>query len=206
MDGRAKPTRANDNENHMNNIYQALDALFTRYLNLAKLELNSLPVVHFDPPWPSPCVVTAPSDSTQQEDQTAHAWKPISREQYNLFDNLETAFEDSFPEELKWFYGSFWSNGICVEYDTLPFNLIQIWNEEDEEQLKENMLGHVFAKNKNKQPISYFIGCTDGNDVIALDKETGAIVLEKPGYKAHQKLADSLEKLLIGLTPKLDSY
>lgn len=190
----------------MNAIYNALDALFTRYVNLTKLEHNRLPVSTFEPHWPSPCDVEIDAITENDTQGNMHFWRPVSRQDYCLFNDLESGFEFPFPEQLKWYYGSFWSNGICVESDDHAFNLIQIWNEEDEAQLKENMLGHVFAKIKNKQPITFFIGCTDGNDVVALDHETGKVVIEKPGYKTHECLADSLESLLLKLNPTLDEY
>lgn len=184
----------------MNSIFTALDALFTRYVNLTKLEHNHLPISAFDPHWPSPCDI---HDNTSD---SIHYWKPTPRQNDEVFSDLETAFEFQFPDSIKWYYGSFWSNGICVVHNDFSFNMIQIWNEEDEVQLKENMLGHVFAKIKNKQPITFFIGCTDGNDVVALDQKTGKIVVEKPGFKAHSIIAESLDSLLLNVDPTLDEY
>lgn len=185
----------------MEPIFLALDSLFTRYVNLYTAD-NTFPLAHFNPPWPSSCII----EDEVPAQKNAVYWRPKERKHFTLFDDLENGFEFAFPDELKAYYGSFWANGICVEHPDLFFNLIQIWNEEDEAQLKENMLGHVFAKIKNKQPITFFIGCTDGNDIISLDKESGEIVIEKPGYKAHTKLSDSLEKLLLELTPNTEDY
>ena len=133
-------------------------------------------------------------------------WKPVSRINHDLFDELEKALELSFRDDFKQFYGSFWSNGICVEREDINFSLIQIWNEEDQEKLKENILGHAFAKLKSKQPLSYFIGCTFGDDTVCIDHESGDVVLEKPGRKAHKVLAPSLEAFLLSLHPTLDEY
>ena len=187
----------------MNAIYLALDALFTRYLNLVKAETNTLPSVTFDPPWPSPCDVTLESDKAPGN---LIYWKPVSHRNTDLFNDLEDALELTFRDEFKQFYGSFWSNGICVERDDINFSLIQIWNEEDREKLKENILGHCFAKLKAKQPLSYFIGCTFGDDIICVDHTTGEVILEKPGRKAHKILAPSLEAFLLSLQPTLDEY
>ena len=185
----------------MNAIYQALDALFIRYLNLVKEETKTLPIVNFDPAWPSPCDV-----SIENADDKKNYWQPTPRENLELFAEVEKALEITFREELKQFYGSFWSNGICVEREDINFSLIQIWNEEDQEKLKENMLGHAFAKLKSKQALNYFIGCTFGDDIICLDHESGEVVLEKPGRKAHKVLAPSLETFLLSLSPTLDEY
>jgi len=192
----------------MNPIYLALDALFTRYLNLVKEESNNLPSVKFDPPWPSPCHVKQEEhiESKSDKENSLSYWKPTSRVNHELFDDLEKALELSFRDDFKQFYGSFWSNGICVEREDINFSLIQIWNEEDQEKLKENILGHAFAKLKSKQALSYFIGCTFGDEVICIDHETGEVVLEKPGRKAHKVLAPSLEIFLLSLNPTLDEY
>jgi SecY interacting protein Syd len=198
----------------MNAIYLALDALFTRYLNLVKAETKQLPSVTFDPPWPSPCDEKqddqrgSDSKDKEKDENKKHLsyWKPASRINHDLFDELEKALEISFREDFKQFYGSFWSNGICVEREDINFSLIQIWNEEDQEKLKENILGHAFARLKSKQPLTYFIGCTFGDDVICIDHASGEIVLEKPGRKTHKVLAPSLEEFLLSLSPTLDEY
>jgi len=193
----------------MNAIYLALDALFTRYLNLVKEETNDLPSVNFDPPWPSPCDVKQEEIGNEVEDEKKGSlsyWQPASRINHGLFNELEKALELSFRDDFKQFYGSFWSNGICVEREDINFSLIQIWNEEDQEKLKENILGHAFAKLKSKQPLSYFIGCTFGDDVVCIDHESGEVVLEKPGRKAHKVLAPTLEAFLLSLHPTLDEY
>jgi len=186
----------------MTATYLALEALFTRYLNLVKAEHNHLPSVQFDPPWPSPCALPQEKNC---EDNTVY-WKPSPRKESNIFNDLEKALEISFRPEFVEYYASFWSNGICVERDDINLSLIQIWNEEDQEKLKENILGHTFAKLKSKQALSYFIGCTHSDDVICIDHETGEITLEKPGRKAHKVLAPSLETFLLSLNPTLDNY
>ena len=193
----------------MNNTKLALDALLTRYVNLVKAEYNTYPSVNFEPPWPSPCTEAVEQRGEQQGEKQGEKisyWRPVERNDYRIFNELEQALELSFREDFKQFYGSFWSNGICVERDDINFNLIQIWNEEDQEQLKENILGHAFAKLKSRQPLSYFIGCTHGDDVICIEHETGEITLEKPGKKAHKTLAPTLEAFLLSLNPMLDKY
>lgn len=183
----------------MSNMTLALEALLTRYLNLFSEDTPSFPTVVFETDWPSECIVSTQKAGT-------YVWKPIKRQSALSFSELEKALDLSFPKELKDFYGSFWSNGICVEREDINFSLIQIWNEEDEEQLKENILGHVFAKIKAKLPLTFFIGCTFGDEVICLDNETGNIVLEKPGYAASRILSPDLESFLISLQPLKDSY
>jgi len=180
------------------NVFLALDALLIRYVNLFKNDTPQLPSVPFDSAWRSPC-----EDS---HNDTLNFWRPKERSEPELFSELESALEIKFHPDIKDFYGSFWSNGICVERDDINFSLIQVWNEEDQANLKENLLGHAFAKIKARLPLSFFIGCTYGDDVVCLEQESGQIVLEKPGRKAHKVLSDSLENFLISLEPTKDAY
>lgn len=180
--------------------FLALDALLTRFQNLFSESRPKFPYVEFDSPWLSECIIE------NGDKLGSYYWQPVKRENNNLLIELESALEFNFHKDIHTFYGSYWSNGICVERDDINFNLIQIWNEEDEIQLKENLLGHIFAKIKSKLPISYFIGCTFGDEIICLDHESGKIVLEKPGYKAHKILANDLATFLISLQPNTDRY
>lgn len=178
----------------------ALEALLTRYKNLFSEEASSSPYVEFESDWPSECIIDKGSKVG------SYHWKPTKRKQALTFSDLEKALEIRFPQDLYDFYGSFWSNGVCVERDDINFSLIQIWNDEDEQQLKENLLGHAFAKIKAKLPLTFFIGCTFGDEVICLDQETGNIVLEKPGYAASRILSPDLPSFLISLQPLKDNY
>lgn len=186
----------------MHSIFLALDALFTRYINLHQMENQRLPSVSFDPPWPSLCTEI----EGNEDGDTVLFWRPIERKASGLFENLESALELRFHPDVEAFYGAFWANGLSVVVGDLHFDLIQIWNQEDEEKLKQNLLGHAFAKRKNRLPMSWFIGATAGNDVICVDQESGQVVLEKPGYKAHEVLAENLESFLITLNPTIDDY
>ena len=188
--------------------FLALESLFIRYTNLFKSSPNSLPKVQFEHLWPSPCVVKHEKtcESKDKGDQTDIYWRPSARKDLTLFSDLEAALEISFHPDIIIFYGSFWSNGFCVEREDINCSLIQIWNEEDQEQLKENLLGHAFAKIKSKLPLTFFIGCTFSEDIICLEQESGQIVLEKPGRKAHKILAPNLETFLLSISPTIDGY
>lgn len=178
----------------------ALDALLTRYTNQFSENTPPLPSVKFDKVWPSECVIEAGKSTG------LYYWKPLTRTHGFSFSDMEKAVELTFHPDISDFYGSFWSNGICVERHDINFSLIQLWNEEDEAQLKENMLGHIFAKIKSKLPVTFFIGCTYGDEIICLDNLTGEIVLERPGYKAHKTLAKDLASFLVELDPMKDEY
>jgi SecY interacting protein Syd len=189
----------------MTHTQAALNQLLERFLTKHKAAHDSLPYVEFNPPWPSLCTETT---EDKNEDSTSNKlfWHPVKREQSELFISLEKGLEFDFPSELNSFYGSFWSNGICVNFEELKLQLIQIWNEEDEEHLKHNILGHCYARLKGKLPLSYFIGSSDCDEVLSLSHETGEVLLERPGKKAHRVLADSLPKFLALCEPNLEDY
>lgn len=183
----------------MNRIRLALDALLTRHLNLFKNENDyDLPSAVFEAPWPSPCI--------QEQVGNTSYWRHQHKSETDLFKGIEEALELRLHQDIKEFYGNFWSNGICVEHDDVDFSLIQTWNEEDQETLRENIFGHCFAKLKGRLPLTLFIGCTQTNEVVCLDNDTGQIVLERPGKRAHKILADNLEAFIISLSPTTEAY
>lgn len=119
---------------------------------------------------------------------------------------METALGVKFHPDITSFYSHYWSDGIVVSHDSGEMSLIQIWNAEDEEMLKQNLLGHAFAKQKNRLPLTLFIGCTYHDEVIAIDNNSGHVVLEKAGFAAHETIANSVSEFLGQLTPTLKPY
>lgn len=192
-------------EKIMTQTQTALTQLLERYLAQYKTEHNSLPLAEFDPPWPSACTEIAENQNTTGASDKLF-WHPVKREQFELFESLEKGLEFSFPEAISSYYGSVWSNGICVDFEELKLKCIQIWNAEDEDHLKHNMLAHCYARLKGKLPLSYFIGGSDCEEVLSLCHETGRVLLERPGKKAHRILAESLSEFLAQCQPNLESY
>ena len=90
-------------------VNRALDALLIRYTNQISDDTPPLPLVEFDSDWPSECVIESGNAPGH------YYWKPVVRTKPISFSNLEKAVEFQFRSELSEFYGSFWSNGICVE-------------------------------------------------------------------------------------------
>jgi SecY interacting protein Syd len=195
----------------MNKSALALDSLLTRYENLYK-DTNKLglPSLCLEEPWPSPCIIETTAetvdDLTTKTNEQTHFWQHTVKNMDNIFVDLERALELDFHPDIHTFYATFWSNGIRVEHSDVDFALIQTWNEEDQENLKENILGHCFAKMKARLPLTVFIGCTDSNEIISIENESGSIVLERPGRKAHKILAQNLESFLLELNPTTEPY
>ena len=180
---------------------QAIDNLMRRYLQKCQQQTGQQPTVSFDPPWPSPC-----TDALEQTDESRLVWEPQFRGNTTLFDDLEHGLECAFPESLIAFYGRYWSNGICVDFEDIELQLIQIWNDEDEEQLKNNMLGHCFARRKGRLPLDFFIASMEGPDIATIQHDSGEIWLGRPGKVLHRKLANSLSEFLDVCQPNLEPY
>lgn len=195
------PANHLDSSSSLSSMPAALEALFHRFIELShKLDL-SLPKVEFDENWRSKCIV----DNKPNENGLVQ-WQPVVRASNNIFTEMEDALGVNFHPDIISFYSHFWSDGIVVSHDSGEMSLIQIWNAQDEEMLKQNLLGHAFAKQKNRLPLTLFIGCTHNDDIIAIDNNTGHVVLERAGFAAHDTIANSMSDFLNRLTPTLKPY
>lgn len=180
---------------------KALESLLNRFIELSyKLDL-SLPKVEYDKNWDSECIVDVKPD-----ENGLVQWKPVIRTPENIFSQMETALGVKFHPDIISFYSHYWSDGIVVSHDSGEMSLIQIWNVDDEDMLKQNLLGHAFAKQKNRLPLTLFIGCTHDDKIIAIDNNSGHVVLEKAGFAAHETVANNVSEFLGQLTPTLKSY
>lgn len=178
----------------------ALKSLFKRYMDLFLEHGENGPSIHYDSEWLSPCI----SGSKNQHNEVH--WKPVEKEEQNLFVDIEKALDVSFHPSVIGFYGNFWSDGIWGTYEGKEIALIQVWNEDDLDMLRKNMLGHAFAKGKNRQSLTLFIGCTDGEEIVSVNNETGEVIMEIPGKKPQQLLADSLADFLDKFIPNRRPY
>lgn len=182
---------------------QALQRFFEQFIALSEEVNNSLPLITWDEEWLSEC---APTTNATADQHGNVKWRPTARPYTSLFSSLESALEFKFHPDLVCFYNSFWSDGIIASHPKGELSLIQIWNQDDEEILKENILGHAFAKIKNRLPITIFIGCTSDDQIIAIDNNSGQVVLERPGYASHETLASNVAEFISSLTPTLKRY
>lgn len=158
----------------------------------------------FDPEWRSPCETGEPRLAPSGELEVP--WQPLARtdsQRFELFAPLERALEVTIHQDIKTFYGSYYSGGIEADSPEGPVSLLQLWNDSDVSRLIENLLGHALAKQRAKAPYSVFFACTevDSELFLAIENHTGHILLERPGYKPERTVAGSLADFLSGLTP-----
>ncbi|GAA0784333.1 MULTISPECIES: SecY-interacting protein [Pseudomonadati] len=129
---------------------------------------------------------------------------PFKRKTCADFHNVEHALALSLHADINLFYGQFYSAPLMFTSEWGEGELLQAWNQQDFEYLQQNIIGHLMMKKKLKQPPTWFIGVLgDGDQMLTVDNETGAVCIEIPGEKPSQKLADSLEVFLTSITPRI---
>lgn len=159
-----------------------------------------LPVTFYDDQWPSACYVEHSRSGTQVQ------WQPQPQRGQSteeMFDRMEQALGYAIHEDIRCWYSSFWSDPLPARCEKGDLSLIMLWNEEDGERLRSNLIGHLLSKQKQKQSATLFFACTepDGDQFISVDNSTGEIWLEQPGKPPIMKLATSLEAFLQQLEP-----
>ncbi|MEM8767424.1 MAG: SecY-interacting protein Syd [Pseudomonadota bacterium] len=167
---------------------------------------KSYPELHapYDPEWRSPCEIGEPTDG---DDGPVIAWRPLPRHpdtNAGDFAPLERAVETEIHPDIKAYYGAFWAAGLEAEAIDGHVSLLFLWNGEDIERLNENLIGHAFAKQQARAPLTVFFACTepDSELFLAVDNASGAVVLEKPGYKPIRQVADNLAGFIETLVPR----
>jgi SecY interacting protein Syd len=172
----------------MLNTEQALDQLINEWQQAYG---DELPFIEQDPQWPSLCEIAG----TEIEGNVR--WQPVKREQAGDFSNIEQALELPLHQDIKSYYSLYWSAELTVEHDKGPVSLLQLYNQDDFENLQQNIIGHVMMKRRLKQGVTVFFALTDLDDqIISIKNDNGEVWLEYVGKEPHLKLADSIAAFL----------
>lgn len=175
-------------------VESALDAFITRMLDLQPTP----PRMPYDEHWPSLCY---------QEDAVSGAlvpWRPVRQTcPSDMFERLEAALGVSIHPDLIAFYCRYWSDPLPALCEEGNLSLLQVWNEQDMERLRSNLIGHAIALQKQKRPLTLFFACTepDGEYFLSIDNSSGEVLLEKPGQKPLRTIAGSMAEFIDSLTP-----
>ena len=158
----------------------------------------------FDEQWRSPCELGEPFE---RDGNTLIAWQPLAREAQIAaadFAPLERALELTVHTDIKDYYGAFWAAGLEAEAIDGHVSLLFLWNPNDVARLNENLIGHALAQQRARAPLSIFFACTEADSelFLSIDNESGAILLEKPGFKPIRQVADNLACFLETLVPR----
>ncbi|SEF69846.1 SecY-interacting protein [Marinobacterium lutimaris] len=178
-------------------LTDTLDRFFDATLTAQLDKYGQEPSCTYDPEWPSPCILTE-----DPVEGSSVRWKPVLQDPTSdMFTRLSEALELEIHPDIVTWYTRCWSDHLQASHPEGELTLLFCWNEEDMERLRANLLGHIMAKQKQRQPLSLFFACTDGDEFMTLNNEDGSIWLERPGKKPLRQLASSLQAFLEQLTP-----
>jgi len=186
------------NDNPVNNVQQALNKFIERWL---QTQNNDTLTIEYDPDWPSPCYQTTALSKTPQNG-AAVAWLPVKQDTQDMFERLATALEIEIHPDIVSFYSTYWSDHLSASTSDGVLTLLQVWNQEDMERLRANLIGHAIAQKKQRMDISFFFALTSPDDgMLCLNNQTGEVWYEHPGKKPIRKIANSLSEFIDSLTP-----
>ncbi|MGB0466567.1 MAG: SecY-interacting protein [Pontibacterium sp.] len=177
-----------------NTVNAALDRFITRL----KVLQPDLPLTVYDADWPSVC---CPENS---EEGSQVPWQPVRQtESQDMFERLGEALETKIHPDLISYYSRYWSDPLPARSSDGELSLLQVWNPEDLERLRSNLIGHAMALQKQKRALTFFFACTepDGDYFLSIDNQTGAVLVEQPGKKPLRTLANSLADYIDSLEP-----
>ena len=175
-------------------VFLAMDRFIDKAIKLQPTP----PTLPFDENWPSLCYV-------HSSDKETVAWRPTRQlNSHDMFQRLSNALEEEIHPDIANFYSRYWSDPLPATSEDGDLSLIQVWNEEDLERLRGNLVGHALAKRKQKRPLTFFIACPepDENVFISVDNYSGEVLLEAPGKPPIRKLANNIAEFIDGLTPR----
>lgn len=184
-------------DTQMNNpVSQALES----FINAQQQLQPEPPRIPYDGEWPSLCYLK------KVEEGEPVPWRPVRQlETTDMFTRLSEALEQPIHPDLVAFYSCYWSDPLPARCEDGQLNLLQVWNTDDMERLRGNLVGHALMKHKKRQPLTLFFATTepDGNYFLSIQNDDGSVWLEQPGKKPLRQLAPSLAEFIAGLTPEL---
>ena len=174
----------------------AVTAQLTRLFDEFKTECQHQgnPTILVEEDWLSPALL--PGYQVDQESE----WLPtaIEHSTLDMFERLSDALEIEIPQSIIDYYTAAWSQPLQATHTEGELSLIFVWNPEDLERLRENLIGHALNKRRLRQTISFFFATTepDGEQILSVESDTGRVLLEKPGQKKFSVIAEDLETFL----------
>jgi SecY interacting protein Syd len=179
-------------------IDQALDQFFERWYQEKRDNDPKALQMDYDSEWPSNCFV--PSDNKEQG--ALYQWQPQRQAAQDMFERLSDALEIPIHPDLIAYYTRYWSYHLSARSEEGELELLQVWNQEDMERLRSNLLGHALDQKKRKLPLSFFFAITFPDEgMLCINNNNGEIWYEMPGKKPLRKIAENLSEFLQRLSP-----
>lgn len=177
-----------------NTVNEALDNFINQLIALQP----EPPLIPYNAQWLSACYLHNANEGEMVP------WRPIRQTGNDMFLRLEEALEEKVHPDIISYYSRYWSDPLPATCADGDLTLLLVWNEEDMERLRSNLIGHALSKRQQKRPLTFFIACPepDENFFISVDNFSGEVLLETPGKPPLRKLADNLTDFLSTLTPK----
>lgn len=142
---------------------------------------------------PSPCI-------TSTKDLEV-LWQPVLTTTHSLA-IVEEVINLTIHSDAHLFYGTQYAGDMAASFNDMPLSLLQVWSEDDFSRLEQNMIAHLTMQKKLKRRPSIFIATTDDStQLIAIDNQTGAIILENLIENKVDLLANDLSTFIANLKP-----
>ncbi|MEM6638757.1 MAG: SecY-interacting protein Syd [Pseudomonadota bacterium] len=167
----------------------AITALHEKYVAAWHDAYGSLPSIEFDAEWPSLCIVSEPSDGR------CH-WQPVPATPPIDLAGLGHALEVDLNPSWIELFATAWSATLKLSYSGAPFELLQLWNQQDAENLVGNQIGHALEKRRIHQPLSLFFGLIDDDRLLTVDNDSGRVELEVLGAFRPEEVCPDIVSFL----------
>ena len=150
-----------------------------------------------DPEWVSPCEKQQSAAPGQNV-----AWQMVNQ-QGTSFDGLEIALQTEIHHSIKTYYTSVWFPNLGATYHEDELELLGVWNKQEFELLQANLIGHALQQRYAKLPLTFFFALPlpDSEYCLAVENQTGSVVLEHVGKGVERTLEKSLGHFLDQLHP-----
>ena len=171
-------------------VEQALANFSQRYVEAWKEKHDSLPINEELVGLASPCI-----DETRDLEVS---WQPVARDESIRLVNIENGIELDLHDDFHAFYGAQFSADMTAKFEDMNVELLQIWSDED----LENLQGNIVMQRRLKLVPTLFIAVTDDEmEVISICNQSGEVILDTVGTKKRKVLAESMAEFLEKLEP-----
>ncbi|MBE5253524.1 SecY-interacting protein [Mixta mediterraneensis] len=178
----------------MQQIAEALRDFTARYCQLWQQHYGHAPASAELAGIPSPCITGERDDSV--------LWQPQPFSLRPSLDAVERAVDIQLQPAITTFYTSQFAGDMQARFEHHSLTLLQAWSEDDFLRLQENLIGHLIMKRRLKLSPTLFIATTASEEeIVSLCNLSGEIILEQPGRKQRQILADNIKIFLKTLQP-----
>jgi SecY interacting protein Syd len=172
----------------------ALKAFTARYCDAWHEQKGTWPQSEALSGIPSPCIITASSDSV--------IWQPQPFTAEQNVKPIERAMNIVVQPAVIAFYTTQFAGDMCARFENETLMLLQTWSEDDFLRVQENLIGHLVTQKRLKLSPTFFIATLDSElDIISVCNLTGEVLKETIGTRTRQVLSDSLADFLNLLHP-----